>query len=294
VRVFITGASGYLGAAATRALAGRGHTALGLARSKRAAEAVTACGGTPVPGSLRDLDLLTATAATVDAVLHLGYDPQDPAAGDIDAAAVAALLTGAPRNAPVVYGSATVVYGDTGREPIDDDPPARVPPFVQQRVDTEQRVLTASGVQGAVVRPVLVHGHGGSPPLLALLQAARFRGVSRWPDAGDNHWSTVHVDDVAALYTRMIERPAGGRAVNAASGNTLPVRRLAQAVGSAVGVPSTSAPVADLAADVGGFAGLLTLDQRFTGAATRRLLDWEPTGPDLLTDLASSAYSRSQ
>jgi nucleoside-diphosphate-sugar epimerase len=150
-------------------------------------------------------------------------------------------------------------------------------------------VLSATRAAGSVVRPVLVHGRGGSPPLLALIRAARVRGLSRWPDAGDNHWSTIHVDDLPAVYPRLGERPAG-RAINAASGHTLPVRTLARANGSAVGVAACSAPVAEIAADIGGFAALLTLDQRFTGATTRALLDWEPTGPDLPTDLRSAAY----
>jgi hypothetical protein len=101
-------------------------------------------GATPVRGSLGDVDLLRELAGQADAVLHLGYDPQHPAAGDIDAAAVDALLAGVRRGAPVIYGSATVVYGDTGAEPIDDDPPAHLTPHAQQRIDVERQVLSAT------------------------------------------------------------------------------------------------------------------------------------------------------
>lgn len=179
MRVFITGASGYVGTAATTALAQRGHTPMGLARSTRVAAAVAATGATPVRGSLGDVDLLRELAGQADAVLHLGYDPQHPAAGDIDAAAVDALLAGVRRVAPVIYGSAPVVYGDTGAEPIDDDPPAHLSPYAQRRIDVERQVLSATRAAGSVVRPALVHGHGGSPPLLALDQ--RFTGAHARP-----------------------------------------------------------------------------------------------------------------
>lgn len=292
--IFLTGATGYVGSAVFRQLVQAGHSVSGLARSDEAAAKVTAAGGTPVRGDISDTGLLAASAEAADAVIHLA-SPGDATSAELDQGVVTAFL-GALRGSgkPYLHTSGVWIHGDgddiTEQTPF--DPPAitawRLP------LDARVRAAAADGVHTVLVAPGIVYGQGGGLPGL-IVNAPHSddpEPALLYPGSGDQHWTTIHVDDVAALYVAALTRAAAGSYYLAVSGDNPTVRELAVAASTSIGLGGRVAaePVEQTQSRIGPLEGAFALDQQARGQQARDDLGWAPHGPTLLAELANGSY----
>jgi len=222
MRIFLTGASGWIGSATTRELVAAGHEVLGLARTERAAAAVAQAGGTPVPGTLADLDLLAEQAAAADGVVHLAFRHDVAFAGDFQAAvdsdrqaieAFGDALHGTDRPLLIASGTVGLADGRVGTE--QDRPDVSAGPRADNAAAT--LALAERGVRSIVVRfAPTVHGAGGDPGFVTVLaQVARGTGIAGFVGEGRNRWPAVHRDDAAVLVRRAIESAPAGSVLHA-------------------------------------------------------------------------------
>ncbi|WP_040796089.1 SDR family oxidoreductase [Nocardia higoensis] len=295
MRVFITGASGWVGSAAVEELLRSGHEVLGLARSDAAAERLTAVGAAVLRGDLDDPDSLRRGADGADAVVHLAnkHDWADmPATNAAERAAVRALgdaLAGSGRPLVIAAGVAGVVQGRPAEET--DPSPAHGPDsprggsenLALEYVERDVRVM-------ALRLAPSTHGHGDHGFVSLLAGAAVRQGVSAYIGDGAHAWSAVHRADAARLIRLGLEHAPAGAWLHAVAEQAVPTRAIAEALGASLGLPVTSIP-AERAAEHFGFIGaFFGMDLRATSEATRKLVDWQPTGPTLLEDIASGGY----
>ena len=295
MRVFVTGATGFIGTAVVRELLAAGHRVLGLARSDAAAAALTAAGAEVRRGTLEDLDALRAGADATDGVVHTAFihDFTDFAHSvEVDLLAVetiAEALAGTDR--PFVISSGTPALA--GGVATEDTVPERGT-LAAGRLAAEEAVLAAAGrgVRGSVLRlPRSVHGegdlHGFVPTLIAI---ARERGVSAYPGDGANAWPAVHRLDAALLYRLALEHAPAGTRLHAIGDEGVPVREIAEHIGRHLGLPVTSIPVTRVGEHFGWLGPIFAGDQPAAAATTRELLDWRPVHPGLLADIDAGHY----
>ncbi len=288
--VFVTGATGYIGRPVVEALQKAGHAVSALARSDESARAVEALGATPVRGALADKDLLARTAAESEGVVHIGMN-WGPEAGEIDRAAVDGMI-GALRGSGklLLYTSGVWVMGDTRGKLAGEMAPLRPPDVVAWRPAVERMVLdaVAEKVCGVVVRPAMVYGRGGGS-VGKMLALARAEGLVRVIGDGENHWSFVHVDDLADLYLRCAEKAEPGDLFVAADGPPVRLRDLAEAVRKAAGGSARIeyVPVEEARRTIGPMADALAMDQRIGSTKAARVLRWMASHPSVLEDLAA-------
>ncbi|WP_166851187.1 SDR family oxidoreductase [Isoptericola sp. BMS4] len=294
MRVFVTGASGWIGSATVPGLLAAGHEVTGLARSDASARAVEALGARAHAGSLDDLESLRAGAEKADAVVHLAFkhDFTDYAgAGRTERAVVETFLdelAGSGRKLLLASGLA----GRPGAVLTEDDPTAFTGPDAP-RGGTDGLVLAAAGrgVAGVALRfSATVHGAGDHGFTAVLARTARERGVSGYVGDGQHHWPAVHVSDAGRAVALAVDRAEGGTAVHAVAEEGIATREIAEAIGRAVGVPTVSVDPDDAAEHFGWLGTFWGMDIRASSALTRERLGWEPTGPTLLEDIAAGAY----
>ncbi|MEU6414851.1 NAD-dependent epimerase/dehydratase family protein [Microbispora sp. NPDC046933] len=294
MRILITGASGYVGGVVAEHLVRAGHEVVALARSDKARERVEGLGAKAVPGSLRDLDVLRGAAAAAEAVVHTAVDYADPEMGDIERDALAALLGGLNDGGAFVYTSTGLVYPDRQGATVDEDHPVTPEASPQPyKVLGERQVLEAGHVAGMVIRAALVYGRGGSGLLQGLIGAGRQNGTVPYIGDGANEWSSVHVDDLAALYVAAVERREPGTVVNAASAERTPFRRLAETVAELTGAQAVSLTLEQAVAAMGPLAATLTRSAPLDASRARRLFGWNPVAPGLLEELTTGSYAQS-
>lgn len=301
MRVFVTGATGFIGSAVVPELLAAGHQVLGLARSQASAAALDTAGAEVLRGTLEDTATLHSGAGDADGVLHLAMTRGDVTFADAletDRRVLEALgsaLTGTDR--PLVFASATSMI-EPGRVITEQDTGDTTVPGSRGRAEDEVLELAERGVRVAVVRlATLVHGdedrHGFLP---MLIETARARGVSAYVGTGCNRWPGVHRLDAAHLIRLAIEGAPAGSRVHAVADEGIAFRELAEAIGAGLGLPTTSIS-AEHAPEhffplAGPLAALTGTDIPASSATTRELLDWRPTHPDVLTDLKSGFYLR--
>jgi len=300
MRVFVTGATGWIGSAVVAELIGAGHRVLGLARSDAAAAAVAASGADVHRGSLGDLDSLRAGAAAADAIVHTAYRHDLVFTGDLlraclaDRRAVEALgeaLAGTGRPLVVASGTAGLTPGITGIETDAADPVGAVWP----RVATERAVrpLAARGVRCAVVRSApSVHGEGDRGFVPALIEIARARGVSAYIGEGANRWAAVHRLDAARLFRTALETAPAGAVLHAAAEEGVSARAIAERIADGLQLPVVSIPRERASEHFGLLAPFFEADLPASSALTRVRTGWQPTGPTLLGDLGFGPYFR--
>jgi nucleoside-diphosphate-sugar epimerase len=291
MRIFVTGASGWIGSALVPELIGAGHQVLGLARSDASATAVTAMGAEVLRGDLDDTDVLRAGALESDGVIHLAFvvPSVSEAATRTDAKAIetfASSLEGSGQ--PMVISGGTMVT--PGRPSTERDELIAAGP-IAARITNMRAALAASarGVRSSVVMlPRSVHGpgdrHGFIPQLIAL---ARAKGVSGYIGDGTSRWPAVHVRDAATLYRLAVEQGPAGAVLNAVGDEGVPVREIAEAIGRHLHLPARSLPAGDFQ---GMLVPLLSTDMPASSTITQELLSWKPTHPGLIEDIDQGHY----
>ena len=281
MKVFLTGASGYIGAAAAAALARRGHQVTGLVRSADKAKALNRVEAGAVIGDLRSPDSYRAAAREADALIHCAVDYA--AHAELDRSAVDTLLdaAGADGSAPktVIYTSGVWLYGDTGARAVDETRALDKGFVIPWRLEHEKAVLAAAGKtrRTLVLRPGCVFGGRGGLTG-AWLQSAQEKKAAVIAGEGGNRWAMIHVDDLAELYALAAESELSGELLNAVDGSRDTVLEMAQAASRAMGAGGkVQALTADEARRAfGPLAEGLLLDQQVDGSKARRLLGWEP------------------
>jgi nucleoside-diphosphate-sugar epimerase len=300
MRVFITGASGHVGSALVPELLQHGHSVVGLARSDAAAARLIGWGAEVVRGDLDDLDALQAAARAADGVVHLAFRHDAMQAGDLAGAAesdlavvraIADALAGTDNPFVGTSGTAMLARAALGRTGTEDD---SLPGGY--RIDAENFVvdLADKGIRSSVVRlPPITHStldhHGFAPSLIAF---ARRHGVSTYIGDGSNRWPSVHTLDAARLYRLALESAPAGTRLHAVGDEGIEFLRIAEAIGRGLDLPVRSIAADQAAEYIGFLAPFAAVDNPTSAAKTRELLDWHPTQPGLLEDLADGHYFR--
>ena len=298
MRVFVTGASGWIGSAVVDDLLAAGHEVTGLARSDASAAAIEAKGAQVRRGDLDDLDGIRAGAADAEAVIHLAnkHDFSDQAASNAaERAAVQTIgeaLEGTGRPFLLASGIVGLAQGRPATEA--DASPFHGPDSPRGGAENLALEFAGRGVHPVSLRfSPTVHGTGDHGFIAVLSAIAREKGVSGYPGDGTNRWAAVHRTDAARLVTLGLEKAPAGSRLHAVDEAGVPTREIAAAIGRAFDLPVASIAAEDVQSHYGWIGGFFGMDLSATSTQTRELLGWTPGGPTLIEDLEAGAYSLS-
>ena len=289
MRVFVTGATGWVGSVVVKELLEAGHQVSGLSRSADKAGDLGAAGAVVVRGTLDDLGTLRDAAAAADAVIHTAFShdfSRFAEAAAQDAKAIEVLgeaLAGSQRPLLVTSGVAMIA---PGRSATEHDVPAYDPSW-PRRSEQAARELAERGLRAATVRLApSVHGVGDQGFMRILIGLAREKGVSAYVGEGQNRWTGVHRLDAARLYVRALEHGAAEPAYHAVADEGVPFRSIAEVIGRRLGLPVEPRPPEHF----GWFAKFAALDMPASSAHTREVLGWQPRHPGLIADIDQPGY----
>jgi nucleoside-diphosphate-sugar epimerase len=294
MRIFVTGATGFIGSAVVRELIGVGHQVIGLARSEAGAQALEAAGAKPYRGDLEDLERLRSGAAASDAVIHTAFRHDwsrfaESCEWDKRAIeAIGAVLEGSHR--PFLVSSGVGVA--EGRAATEDDPPFPSSAAYPRVSEATAIALAERGVHASVIRLPQVHDTVKQGLVTYLVQIARNKGVSAYVGDGHNRWPAAHISDVARLYRLAVEQGAAGAKYHAVAEEGVPLKDIATAVGNGLNVPVISIAPEQSQEHFGFLGSFAARDGHASSVHTRARLGWRPTGPSLLTDLENMRYTQ--
>ncbi|MGH7924650.1 MAG: SDR family oxidoreductase [Candidatus Binatus sp.] len=295
MRVFVTGATGFIGSAIVRELIDAGHQVLGLARSDAGAKSLVAAGARVHRGYLEDLESLRSGAAMSDGVIHTAFIHDFSKYMDnceTDRRAIEALgsaLAGSDR--PLIVTSGTAVVLTPGRLATEDDAPASGSASIP-RVASEEAAasVAARGLRVSVVRLPQVHDPVKQGLVTYAIAIAREKGISAFVGDGLNRWPAVHVLDTAHLYRLVLDQGAAGARYHAVAEEGVPVRDIAAAIGRGLKLPVVSKSPAEAAEHFGWLGLFAGLDCPASSALTQERLGWRPSGPGMISDLDRARY----
>jgi len=292
MRLFVTGASGFIGSAVVPELRGAGHQVLGLARSDAAADRLGALGAEVVPGSLTDLETLHAAAAGSDGVIHLAFRHGDREAASSDRAAIKVLgdaLAGTDRPLVVTSGTLVLPTGRVGTEA--DTPDGAAPAAARAGGEHTALMFTDRGVRVSVVRLApCVHERVKRGFVGGLIDAAERTGFAGYLGDGSQRWPALHRQDAATLYRLATERAPAGSVLHGVGEEGVTLRAIAELIADRLDLPVRRVAADQAANHFGWLATLAGVDAPASSIATRTLLDWEPTHAGLLDDLAHGDF----
>jgi len=298
MRIFVTGASGWIGSAVVAELLAANHQVLGLARSDASAQAVAAAGAEVRRGDIGDLDVLGAAAGESDGVVHLAFRHEVAFTGDFetavnsDRAAIEALgeaLAGSDRPLAIASGVAGLKPGALATERDKPEPF----PGAGGRVLNERAALALAdrGVRSMSIRfSPTVHGQGDNGFIAMTVAADRAAGLAAYIGDGANRWPAVHRSDAARLVRLGVEGAPAGSVLHAVGEEGVAIGDVAKAIGQGLDLPLTSITPEQAGEHFGFLAHFLALDIPASSAITRELLSWEPSGPGLVADIEAGHY----
>ncbi|CAL9661054.1 NAD-dependent epimerase/dehydratase family protein [Streptomyces sp. enrichment culture] len=292
MRALLTGGTGYIGASVLDRLVSRGHQVTAVVRSAEKADLVRGRGAEPAITDLADGDTLQRLAAASDGVIHLAA-PGDESSATVDEIAVTSFLRALrDTDRPFVHTTGIWVHGSGSA--ITESSAMHAPRLTAWRVPLAKLVREAQGVRTSVIAPAVVYGKGGG---LMNLVAAGPRTAGDDPaltmvGPGDQHWSTVHVDDLAELYVLALEKAPAGSYFLGAGGENPTVREITEAVSRSLGLGGRvePEPVVQTLDRLGLLGEALLLDQQASGDTARRILGWSPQAPSVLNDIEHTKF----
>lgn len=290
MRIFVTGATGFIGIPVVKELIGAGHKVLGMARSEEGARSLSAIGADVHRGSLEDLESLKSGAAAADAVIHLAFIHdfskfQENCEKDKRAIeSLGSVLAGSKRPLIVTAGTGGLAPAQVATEDMDVPPNSPFP-----RV-SEQAALGLKGVNASVMRLPQVHDTVKQGLVTYLVALAREKGLSAYVGEGRNRWAAGHVSDAARLYRLALEKGLPGAKYHAVGEEGVSMRDIAEAIGRGLEVPVKSLSPEEAQDYFGWMAMFAGLDMPASSARTQERLGWHPTGPGLIADLEQMRY----
>ncbi len=294
MRIFLTGATGFIGSALVPELIGAGHEVIGMTRSDEGARALEAAGAKVYRGTLEDPESLRKGALEADGVIHTAFDHDFSRFAENcqkDARAIAALgaaLAGSDR--PLIITSGTGMgnaeFGELGSEDVfnTSHPNPRV------ASELAGQTLLDEGINLSVVRLPQVHDTFKQGLITPLIEITRQKGLAAYVGEGRNRWPAGHLSDVARLYRLAIERAESGARYNAVAEEGVEAREIAEAIGRGLKLPVRSISREEAAAHFGWLSIFTTIDFPASSAKTQAVLGWRPTGPSLISDLNAMQY----
>jgi nucleoside-diphosphate-sugar epimerase len=295
MRVFVTGASGWIGSATVDELLAAGHEVTGLARSDASAAALQAKGARVRRGDLDDLAGIRAGAEAADAVIHLANkhdwaNPANSVTAEVGAVqTIGDALAGTGRPFLLAAGVAGLIQGRPATE--NDPSPFHGPGSPRGGSENLALGFVGRGVHTVALRfAPTVHGVGDHGFVAMIAAVAREKGVSGYPGDGTSRWAAVHRSDAARLVALGLQKAPAGARLHAVAEEGIPSREIAEAIGRALGLPVTSIAPDDVQGHFGFIGTFFSMDMAATSTATRELLGWAPTGPTLIEDIDAGAY----
>ena len=295
MRIFLTGATGFIGSRIVPELLAAGHQVLGMTRSEQGARTLAAAGAEVHHGQLEDLDSLRSGAAKADAVIHTAFDHDfsnfvaNCAKDSQVIKALGSVLIGSSR--PLLITSGTGMGSTMPGKPATEDVFNKAHPNPRSASEIAGEEMLAAGVAVSVMRLPQVHDTVKQGLVTPLIEVARAKGVSAYVGEGLSRFPAVHVLDVARLYRLAIEKCEPGARYHAVDEEGVSARDIAQAIGDGLGVPVKSILPNEAADHFGWLGGFVGLDMLSSSEWTRKVLGWEPSGPSLLDDLREMDYS---
>jgi nucleoside-diphosphate-sugar epimerase len=293
MRVFVTGASGWIGSHTVDELLANGHEVIGLARSDASAASIEAKGATVIRGDLDDLDSIRQGAAEADGVIHLAnkHDFANPANSDAaeraSVQAIGEVLAGTDK--PLIVASGTAI--PNGGQPLTEEVPSPAVGPQSMRGGSENLALdfVDQGVRTVIARfAPTVHGKNDHGFIALIAASAKKNGAALY--SGEGHWSAVHVTDAARAVRLGLESAPAGTRLHIAAEGAVRTSDIARAIGEGLGIPVQEATPEQLAEQYGFVGRIFALDLPASSTQTQQLLGWTPTGPTLLEDIRGGAY----